>query len=242
MFRSLFRVILISSLILTVASCGSSRKGAVTGGDTYIPGQQQGNGGIEWTDLKMPISVNVSQPKSIRISGTMSMVKDRDIHISMRFLGMEVAAAYVTGDSVYAYAKLQRVYVAESIGEALGGLNITVGDLQALLLGAPFQIPASTGSVSVDMRTLEPTGQPLSISVSHHSGRTATVNYTPLESLPLASSVNIEASSGKTRIAATLGYDWQRAEVDTGNRRQFSIPSGYRRIKGSELIRALSKM
>lgn len=242
MIRSIFRYMLLSALILTVASCGSSRKGAISGGDSYTPGSPAGEGGIEWTDLKLPVSVNVSKPKSIRISGTMSMVKDRSIHISMRFFGMEVAAAYVTGDSVYAYAKMQRVYVAESISEALGGLNITVGDLQNILLGAPLTLPASTGNVSVDLRTLDSTSQPLAITVSHRSGRTAKVTYSPLENLPLASDVSIEATSGKTSVAATLDYNWQRAEVDAGNAGRFSLPLGYRRIKGSELIRALSKI
>lgn len=243
MIRSLFRCSLLSLLILTVASCGSSRKGAITGGGTYTPGTAEGEGGIEWSDLKLPVSVNVSKPKSIRISGSMSMVKNQSIYISLRFFGMEVAAAYVTGDSVYAYAKMQRVYVAESIGDALGGLNITVGDLQNILLGAPLTtLPPSTGNTSVDLRTLESTSQPLSITVSHRSGRTATVNYSPLENLPLASEVSIEATSGKTGIAATLYYNWQRAEVDAGNPGHFSLPSGYRRIKGSELLRALSKI
>lgn len=240
MLRHLLRLIFITSLIAIVSSCESSRKNAPAIGG-YTPGQDThpGRSQLTWTDLQVPVNVNLSEPSSFRVSGVMTMVNGKDIHISLRMLGFEVGAAYITGDSIYAYAKLQRVYVAESIGSLLGGVDATVADVQSLLIGAPVSLPRLSGSTSVEMHTSEQTGQPLSITVTHPSGRTGTVTYTPLEGTPLASTVAIAASTGQKRLAASLSYDWNRAEADTGASKTFSIPRGYRRIDAAALLKAL---
>lgn len=242
MSRQISRLLFITSLIFLMASCGSSRKGtSVTG---QYPegggGSTSSSRGIEWTDLTVPVSVNISQPASLRVSGVMTMVNGRDVHISLRMLGFEVGAAYITSDSLYAYAKLQRVYVAESISRVLGGIDATVSDVQSLLIGAPVSLPALSGNTTVEMTTSEQTGQPLSITVNHPSGRTGTVNYTPLEGTPFASTVAISATTGSKRVAATLTYDWNRAQADTGASKAFSIPKGYRRIDATSLLKKLN--
>ena len=242
MSKHLSRLLLITLFIAVVSSCGSSRKNAPAIGG-YTPGGQQttpGRSSLTWTDLRVPVSVNISSPSSLRVSGVMTMVNDKDIHISLRLLGFEVGAAYITGDSIYAYAKLQRGYVAESIGSLLGGVNATVADVQALLIGAPLTMPRISGNTTFEMQTSELTGQPLSITVSHPSGRTGSISYTPLEGTPLASSVAIAATTGQKRLAATLNYDWSRAEADTGASKSFSIPNGYRRIDATALLKSLS--
>lgn len=170
----------------------------------------------------------------------MTMVNDRSIHISLRMLGFEVGAAYITGDSLFAYAKLQKVYVAESIRDALGGINATVGDVQSLLIGAPLQLPLISGNTAITIERSEQTGQPLAITVAHPSGRTGTAVYTPAEGLPYASSVAVTATNGTKNIHATLSYDWNRTEADSGAERQFSIPHGYRRINGASLLKSLT--
>ncbi len=242
--KKLIRLLFITSLILLVASCGSSRKSGAIGGDNYTPapdGQStEGPARLEWADIKVPVSVSISSPASLRVSGTMTMVNGENVHISLRMLGFEVGAAYITGDSIYAYAKLQRVYVAESISQILGGVNATVADLQSLLIGAPLTLAIPSGNTTVEMLSDETTGQPLSITVSHPSGRTGTVTYTPLQGAPLASEVAISAATSGKKLAATLTYDWSRAEVDRGNAKTFSLPRGYRRISGTALLRSLS--
>ena len=130
--------------------------------------------------------------------------------------------------------------MAESIGSLLGGVNATVADVQALLIGAPLTMPRISGNTTFEMQTSELTGQPLSITVSHPSGRTGSISYTPLEGTPLASSVAIAATTGQKRLAATLNYDWSRAEADTGASKSFSIPNGYRRIDATALLKSLS--
>lgn len=242
---SYLRLSFITSVILLLTACGSSRKTSQSvGAGQYAPVENADTaaGGLRWTDLRIPVSVNIEKPRSFRVGGTMTMVKDKSIHISLRFFGMEMAAAYVTSDSVFAYAKMQRVYVAESIRDALGGINASVGDVQSLLLGCPVSLPGAAGGASIEISELEATGQPLSIAVSHLSGRTASLVYTPLESLPLAQALIISASSGNKEIAASMEYDWSKAEVDKGNDRPFSIPRNYQRIKGSALLRSLTRL
>jgi hypothetical protein len=169
----------------------------------------------------------------------MTMVNGKDIHISMRMFGFEVGAAYITSDSLYAYAKLQRVYVAESISRLLGGLDADISDLQSLLIGAPLTLPSPGAGTSVDIITSDTTGQPLDISLTTASGRKAHITYTPQQNTPLASQVDISATTSGRQLAASLSYDWGRAKADTGASKNFSIPAGYRRIDAAALLKSL---
>jgi len=240
MARLLLRLLFITSLIAIVSSCGSSRKNAPIINE-YQPGKETSSGTprLTWTDLRVPVSVSISQPSSFRVGGVMTMVNGKDIHISLRMLGFEVGAAYITADSVYAYAKLQRVYVAESISRVLGGLDAGISDVQSLLIGAPLSLPQISAGSTVDIVTSDTTGQPLQISVTHPSGRKGSITYTPLPDTPLASEVAISATSGQKKLAASPSYDWSRAHADTGTSKQFSIPKGYRRIDASSLLKSL---
>lgn len=241
MTRLITRLLLITIITALTASCGSSRKnahttGGYTPGETSSPASQQ----LSWTDLSLPVTVSVTRPASLRVSGTMTMVNGKDIHISMRMLGFEVGAAYITSDSIYAYAKLQRVYVAESISRLLGGLDADISDLQSLLIGAPVTLPSPGAGSSVDIVTSDLTGQPLDITLTTDSGRKARITYTPQQGTPLASQADISATTSGRQLAASLSYDWSRAKADTGASKTFSIPSGYRRIEAASLLKSLS--
>lgn len=246
--RQVSRLLPIALLLLLVTgACRSGRNATdITGryqsslSDSTLSDHSDGTvygRGIEWADLSVPVNVSIIRPTSLRIGGTMTMVNGRDILISLRMFGFEVGAAYVTADSVYAYAKMQRVYVAESINDALGGLDMSIADLQALLIGAPFTFP--TAQSDIDISVSQSTGQPLTISISHPSGRTASIAYTPLEGAPLAEEIALSAISGRNELAASLSYDWSRAQVDKGDTRSFSIPRGYRRLSGASLLKSL---
>lgn len=242
---ALSRLIAIITASLMLWACSSSRKASSPGiAGIYSSASDDASSPAApaWNDLRVPISLNVSKPAALKIGGAMTMVRGSSIHISLRFLGMEVGAAYATTDSVYAYAKLQRVYIAESTRDILGGIGASISDLQALIIGQAIDLPASAGNAAIDVTKLEGTGQPLSITISHSSGRSATLTYTPAEGLPIANDINISAQSGKNEIAASLDYNWGRAQVDCGNEIRFSVPDNYRRINGSALLKALSKM
>lgn len=208
-----FKIIAVCVLMLTLWSCGSSRK-TVPGADTYEPEE---SAAPQWTDMSVPVTVNITKPQQLKVSGTLTMERGKMIHLSLRFLGMEVGAAYASGDSIYAFSKLQRIYVDESISRALGGYNLSLSDMQDLLIG-----------------------QSDALSVKLPSGRSVSVSYTPLEGTPLAETVAVNVSGAKNSLAATITYSWDRAKVDTGASRLFSIPAGYRRIAGSSLLKTLS--
>lgn len=242
--RSIYRILFITLLVALFSSCGSSRKATPAFGSGY---EENGSKDLQWTDIRVPVTVNIEQPTSLKVSGVMTMVNDRDIHISLRMLGFEVGAAYITPDSVYAYAKLQRVYVAESIRQLLAGVNVTIADVQSLLIGAPVMLPPISGNTTVSITAEESTGQPLEIAVSHPSGRDINLLYTPLDGAPLASALAVIASlpdksgAAPRNLAMSLRYDWDRAQVDQGDIKPFSMPQGYKRINASSLLKSLGK-
>ena len=100
-----------------------------------------------WTALSVPVSLKVSDSGLPTVSGTMTMVRDSEIRITLRLLGFEVGAARVTADSVYAYVKVQRIYMAESIADIMGGFPATTGNLQSLLLGRLFTLGSASPSL-----------------------------------------------------------------------------------------------
>ena len=220
--QPLIRILFITCFVFAVASCGSHRKGASPVGGDYTP-----EGTLVWTDLSVPLSVSIQSPMSLKVNGVMSMINGKDIHISLRMFGFEVGAACVTSDSIYAYAKMQKVYVAESIRRVLAGADMSLADIQSMLItDKPVRLPSLGG------------------------GRSVSVSHEPLDGSPLASAVTINAvlteknGADKTadnmrRLSVTISYDWEDARSDTGETKSFAIPKGYRRIDASALMKLL---
>lgn len=97
-----------------------------------------------WSDVYMPVNLRLQQPSSLSVSGRCTMVRGREIHISMRVLGMEVAVVYANTDSVFAVDKFHKMYLAESLGNILKGYDLTISDIQDLLIGHAFMPGAGT--------------------------------------------------------------------------------------------------
>lgn len=240
MSRLTARFLFITCLLLIAASCSSPRKG--------VSGYPQGET-LQWKDLSLPISVNIKSPVAFKVNGVMTMVNGQDILISLRMFGFEVGAAYVTSDSVFAYAKLQKVYVAESIGRLLDGVDVTVSDVQAMLIGAPFRLPKLSGNTLLEEVTDKTTGRLTDLIVTHPSGRSLTLSYSPLADTPLASAISIHALiplrddsnlDALKELSMTISYGWDDARSDAGVSRSFTIPKGYRRINASSLLKSLN--
>ena len=223
----------VAAVMLALGGCHSSRHGV---------GTETAPGAAAWHDVKVPLSVRLTQPSTMRLSGTLTMVNGESIAVSLRMLGFEVAALYATEDSVFGYARLQKVYVAESRGRAVGMAGATLGDLQALLTGAPVKLPRPGGGVTVTGRTDGVTGQPLEVTVAEPGGRSVVLTYTPQPGLPRAATTDITARTGGREIGASIEYDWQRAEADRMTEpRSFRIPDGYRRIDAAGLLKSLGR-
>lgn len=114
-----------------------SRSGAVNTADAQRYAEMMAHYG-SWTDVRMPVSLKLRKPVSFSVSGQATMVNGRAMHISLRLLGFEVGAITLTPDSVIAYEKRGKRYIAESLKNILHGFPVTVGNIQSMLLGRPF--------------------------------------------------------------------------------------------------------
>lgn len=98
-----------------------------------------------WTDVSMPVRLQLTAPKNLSISGTAKMRRNEFIHISVRFFGIEVGSLYADNDSVQIYAKaFDDIYYAESLGVLSQRFGLTLGDLQSLMLGQAFNAGSGT--------------------------------------------------------------------------------------------------
>lgn len=89
----------------------------------------------EWTDVYLPVNLSLSSPKKLSVSGRATMVRDKEINISLRLLGMEVAVIYINTEKAYVVDKYHKMYLCEDLDKLLGGYDVTIADLQNLLLG-----------------------------------------------------------------------------------------------------------
>lgn len=91
-----------------------------------------------WTDVSVPVKLELKEPKHFSISGKASMVNGKSVYMSLRFLGMELGAVYVDTDSIYILSKMQRMAYVESLDVFSRNFGITLDDIQSLLLGRAF--------------------------------------------------------------------------------------------------------
>lgn len=195
----------------------------------------------EWTRVKLPVTVNLRQPKSISLSATATMERGKSITISLRFLGMEVGVLYLTSDSLLAIDKFNKVYVNEPLKPLLGGFPANISNVQDLLLGRPFLLGNENTLSSVinkfeckanadsDSWILRPKSFPSgmeyefafhpisslsSLTVKAGKHGPVTVYFTQAVSTPsgpMAPAVNIETQVGKTAIDASIKWNFQKA-------------------------------
>lgn len=129
--------------VLTLGACSSnpSRKGSETPAQTVsltarfndIVTRQK-----PWTSLQVPVKIKMSSPAGFSISGRAYMERGKRIYLSLRMLGIEIATADIEGDSVWVADKYHKRLVAEDIKSLMGGADITVADIQDLMLGRVF--------------------------------------------------------------------------------------------------------
>lgn len=188
----------------------------------------------------------------------MTMVKGVSTTVSLRFFGMEMGALHLTADSLKAYSKLQRIYVAEDLTAALGGLNLPLEQVQALLIGQESddftRLPKLAGQgskLAIEAKASDATGRPESLSVLHKSsGRLFKADWVADEAMPLATRLVMSLSKGASgnsqgtmQTGGSLIYTWDKAVIDKPNRqRPFTIPSNYRRVDGKSLLNSFTSL
>lgn len=278
--RNIYAILLITVLSFLTVGCHSSRSGVVSGGDyqgssaealskqtlkELFTNLEAGYG--EWESVKMPVTLNLISPKSMSIGGTLTMERDKSIHLSFRFIGMEVASMMVTEDSIYALYKLEKLYFAESISDLLGGFPATVGNVQDLLLGRPFMLGENRISLSqctlsgngatwtiapdrnpmgmsYDFTVDTPTGNVELLTVNLPSRSPIIADYSDFASSatgPMAGMTAISAKKGNTRIAAEISLNARKAEWGKGLGKTWSAPRGYKRVLAADILKKLNK-
>ncbi|MDE7410931.1 MAG: DUF4292 domain-containing protein [Paramuribaculum sp.] len=109
----------------------------------------------QWERLRLPVNVRINAPTQMSASGTVTMDYGKSILVSMRVLGMEVAVIYVDNDSILIADKFHKRYFSDKVSDLLAGFDVSVSNLQNLLLGRIFElgkteVPASPKSFSID--------------------------------------------------------------------------------------------
>lgn len=100
-----------------------------------------------WTDLYAPITLQLESPKQFSVSGRATMVNGKEIYISLRMLGMELGVIYINEQKLYAVDKIHRQYIEEDLDRLLAGVDVTISDVQNILLGRITNFGKGTISV-----------------------------------------------------------------------------------------------
>lgn len=214
-----FLYIIMTLCVLAMSACHTSRNTAKENAGT-TPGARADEG---WTNVYMPVTVRMEAPMAISLSGRATMVRDSVINISMRVLGMEVAVANITADTVQLVDKFHKYYFAESTSALLGRHNMTLERMQNLILGHDRK---DGGTLSFDNPR---GGQPFTITFGD-------ITATPAGNL--AGSVNIDGSLSNKNVDATLLWQFDRAVWNDPSRTvSFTPPTrGYTRIKAADVM------
>lgn len=218
------RIFAAAVIAMAACACSTSKKAA-------LPASGASTG---WERVRVPMTVRVEKPTSLSVGGTATMVRDTSITLSMRFLGMEVAAAQLTADSVLVVDKLHKQYFTENLEKALAKVPLTLGLLQNLLMGKRFTIadgllPAGT--------TYEITGNDSIITaLTICRGDTSCIEFRFTDHVstpagPAASRVSLRAD-GKKPLAASIEWNWGKARWnDDVEPRILKVTGSYTRIK-----------
>lgn len=211
-------------IVMAACACSTSRKAAAPATDSAS----------SWERVRVPMTVRLEKPTSISVGGTAIMVRDTSITLSMRFLGMEVAAAQLTGDSVLVVDKMHKQYFTEKLDKVLEKVPLSLSLLQNVLIGRNFTIPK--GILPPDV-TYETTGNDSIItSLTICRGDTSRIefsfdNHVASPAGPVASRISVK-TKGKKPLAASIEWNWNKARWnDEVEPRILTVPGSYTRIK-----------
>jgi hypothetical protein len=216
--RTLLSLALMTVMAWAMSSCRSGRNVTTVAPETEYQ---------TWHDVYMPVKVNLKSPSSLSLSGRATMVRDSVINISFRVLGFEVAVANVTNDSVWLVDKYHKYLFAEPLSAITGGHNLSVGDIQQLLMRR-----AALGDVlSFDNSRLE---QPVTIKYAD-----------PVESVFGSYYSDIAVSAALTNMEVSAVLDWSLSSAKWNENRSASFvqpDGGYKRITATAVAAMLKSL
>ncbi len=283
--KHLTRLLIIPSIVavmaIAMAGCSSHKnntKSTPAATDTVIDTTTQFNNLAEsyifglsstyagWQYMSVPVDLEFTSPNKLKVSGRLYMVRDKSIYLSLRVLGMEVATLYITNEMIYATEKLHKYYVAESVADLLAGCDVTVGDLQNLLLGRAFV--AGRGLLNKDMTPdvkvttdadgtdwtltppaignityqfdIEPNPQHVhSVSFVNDGVHRVKCLYsqpTRTKGGMMANSLTIKAFTGGTRLQVNANLNLKDVKWRESDINQWKMPKGYKQLSRKELM------
>ncbi|MCH5347339.1 MAG: DUF4292 domain-containing protein [Muribaculaceae bacterium] len=218
----------------------------------------------DWTDFSASVTLALEAPKSMTLSGKMTVVNGAGFNISLRMLGFEVAAITVVGDSIFAYEKMGKRAVAESVTSIARETGITTADVVSLLLGqivlpggnaviepaAERQVQiytATDGPVQIGWLISTPSdtnAQPVAaiIGTNSSSGQLTYRNFVSSPAGPVAGQVQVSATTAKAAMKGTMSVAYSGAKWNTGARLSRPSLGSYQIVKFDQLLNILKSL
>lgn len=273
---------LLGVTLLVLSSCGSTKSVSNTPADTSAAADRPvtaQTGSLtqqaemlarsykDWSELSLPLKIELNFPARFSASGRAYMRRGKDIYISIRMLGFEVATAYIDSDSVRVADKFNKRYMAESVSKVLAGAKLTVADIQDLLLGRAFVTSMGTfttammsnveiaesnegwsmtpktkvagASYSFGILGTPPRVGALNVEFEGHKASCAYASPVETKSGTFMQFADITAPLGSKKLSVTIRWDFSGAKYEVSNSVGWKIPKGYTRIQASSLVKNL---
>jgi len=225
----------------------------------------------DWSTVSMPVRLSISEPRQFSVNARCTMRRGDFISMSVRMLGFEVASLWLDNDSIHAVDKYHKRYLSEGLRRFLGGADVTIADLQDLLLGRAFVAGANGGTLTPALLPrmridpmdegvmLLPVNEPaefnygfvLSDTDNHLAAATVlagekhavVVNYDDFRKTPAGETAQRTAieTVRGRRLAAAFGWNLKSAKWNDGTDQRWTPPSGYARVSSGQLMEMLSK-
>lgn len=265
------------ALVAVLPSCGSKRNVAAAASPAEAPAAKVDAADVyatlaagysDWSDVYMPVRIELDAPMPFSMSGRATMVRDKSILISMRMLGIEVAALFIDGDKVYVADKYHRYLFADNLANLLDGYPLTVGDIQDVLLGRAcypgkgtltaamrklFDMVAASGMTMLSPRSrdkgfewhFDVSDDPVALSrlVVTPAGRSSVeLSYGAAATTPagqMATSVTASARLRAKELRANLIWNVGQARWNSGRTADWRVPEGYTPLSKDNIMNML---
>lgn len=228
-------VLLFLVLIMAVSSCRNQK--------TALPTYQSENR-VMWERINMPVKLKLEAPNHFTISGTATFLRDTSIVFSLRMLGLEVAAIQLDRDSLLVIDKFHKYYLQAPISEISQKLNLTLSDIQNLLLGRVPDYNFSRTNSDFTAEMIESDGQIGLLTISTSGRAPFTIEYGASVETPygyFAKTLKANGELGKNPLSLTIEWSPDKAKWNEEvPLRKISIGKGYQEINIDNLKRMFS--
>jgi len=235
--RKILPIVLICCCLLVIDGCSSGRRASQPAVSVAVGGSTESRFASiaevcdDWECVAVPVRFELRKPASVSFSGKAYFIRGKEVFISLRKFGFEVAQLSLTPDSVLLMDKFNNRHVAENISSMIKGAPVGISDLQALLLAQPFMaggklVPEKFSFVDRDgewyaiPRDEEaPFAAAFSFSTENNmmvsaATRLFTVTYRGTDyygKMILPENENVKVDEEKIKIDVVIKYNWKDA-------------------------------